>query len=56
VEWIGVLGDVEVLGDLAVRVGQEGPRGADGSPELVGLEDVVRRDGDDLGIATAIFG
>ena len=50
---VGVLGDVEVLLNLAAGVGQEGPLRADGVPELVGLEDVVGKDRDDLGVADA---
>jgi hypothetical protein len=34
-----VLGDVEVLLDMATGIGQEGPLGADRVAELVGLED-----------------
>ena len=43
----------EVLGDVTAGVGQERPLGADGVPELVGLEDVVGGDGDDLGVGDA---
>jgi hypothetical protein len=38
---------------VAASVGQEGPRRADRVAELVGLEDVVGRDGDDLGVRDA---
>jgi hypothetical protein len=50
---VGVFLDVEVLLDLAAGVGQEGPLRADRVSELVGLKDVVGRDGDDLGVGDA---
>src|SRR5262249_54719451 len=48
VRGVGELLDVEVALDLASGVGEERPLGAHGVPELVQLEDVVGRDGDDL--------
>jgi len=47
---VGVLLDVQVLLDVAARVGQERPLRAHLVAELVRLQDVVRGDGDDLGI------
>src|ERR1700722_3249567 len=47
---VGVLLDVQVLLDVPAGVGQERPLGADRAPELVGLQDVVGRDRDDLGV------
>ena len=42
VAWIGVLRDVEVLLDLACRVGKERPVRPDRGAKLIGLRDVVR--------------
>jgi len=45
----GLIWDLDYT-PLAASAGQEGPRRADRVAELVGLEDVVGGDGDDLGV------
>jgi hypothetical protein len=48
---VGVLGDVEVALDLASWVGKEQPLRAERLAHLVGLEDRVGGDGDDLRVS-----
>ena len=47
---VGVLLDVEVLLNRPAGIGEEGPLGADRSPELLRGVVVVGRDRDDLGV------
>jgi predicted nucleic acid-binding protein len=48
VVWVGVFLDLQVLLDLAAGVGKKRPLRADRAPELIGFEDVVGGDCDDL--------
>ena len=45
------VGDVQILLRLAPRVGEERPVAPHAVSELVGLEEVIRRDGDQAAIA-----
>jgi hypothetical protein len=53
---VGVLLDVEVLLHIASGIGEKRPLGADRGAELAGLDDVVGRDRDDLGVGDRDLG